>query len=45
VRRIRIEDRVGDDPYLLGRFEEVPDEGGDTEVEALVAHVQRYSGA
>ena len=45
VRRIRIEDRVGDDPYLLGRFEEVPDEGEETpEVEALVRNVQTLFG-
>src|SRR5882724_12199149 len=45
VRRIRIDDRVGDDPYLLGRFEEVPDEGEETpEVEALVRNVQTLFG-
>ena len=45
VRRIRIEDRVGDDPYLLGRFEEMPDEGEETpEVEALVRNVQTLFG-
>src|SRR5512132_1074717 len=45
VRRIRIEDHVGDDPYLLGRFEEVPDEGEETpEVEALVRNVQTLFG-
>jgi ATP-dependent Lon protease len=45
VRRIRIEDHIGDDPYLLGRFEEVPDEGEETpEVEALVRNVQTLFG-
>ena len=45
VRRIRLEDRVGDDPYLLGRFEEVPDEVEETpEVEALVRNVQTLFG-
>jgi ATP-dependent Lon protease len=45
VRRIRLEGRVGDDPYLVGRFEEVPDEGEETpEVEALVRNVQTLFG-
>src|SRR5439155_13423114 len=41
VRRIRLEGRVGDDPSLLGGFDEVPDEGEDTaEVQAPVRNVQ-----
>src|SRR5262245_157926 len=39
--RIRLEERVGDDPYLLGRFEEVPDVVEETpEVDALTRNVQ-----
>jgi ATP-dependent Lon protease len=45
VRRIRLEGRVSDDPYLVGRFEEVPDEVEETpEVEALVRNVQTLFG-
>src|SRR5207302_8020143 len=45
VRRIRLEGRVSDDPYLVGRCEEVPDEVEETpEVEALVRNVQTLFG-
>jgi ATP-dependent Lon protease len=41
VRRVRLAERVQDEPYLVARFEEVPDEVPDTpEVEALTRAVQ-----
>jgi len=41
LQRIRLVERVGDDPYLIGRFEVLPDEGEETpEVEALTRNVQ-----
>jgi ATP-dependent Lon protease len=41
IRRIRIERRVLDEPYLLGEFVELPDEVEETpEVEALTRNVQ-----
>jgi ATP-dependent Lon protease len=40
-QRIRLEQRVQDDPYLVGEFEELPDELNETpEVEALTRNVQ-----
>ena len=45
VRRIRLEERTQDDPYLIGRFGEVPDEVEESpEVEALVRNVQTLFG-
>ncbi len=45
VRRIRLERRVGDDPYLVGEFVEVPDRIEETkEVEALTRNVQSLFG-
>jgi ATP-dependent Lon protease len=41
LKRIRIAARVGDDPYLVGEFVEVPDELVESkEVEALTRNVQ-----
>ncbi len=41
LRRIRLDERVDDDPYLVGRFVELPDELVETpEVEALTRNVQ-----
>jgi ATP-dependent Lon protease len=41
LRRIRIAEHLSDDPYLIGRFEEVSDEIVETkEVEALTRNVQ-----
>ena len=41
LQRIRLEERVEDDPYLIGKFEVLPDEGEVTpEVEALTRNVQ-----
>ncbi|MDP9307915.1 MAG: LON peptidase substrate-binding domain-containing protein, partial [Actinomycetota bacterium] len=41
VRRIRLEDRIQDDPYLIGKFAEVPDDVDESpEVEALTRNVQ-----
>jgi ATP-dependent Lon protease len=41
LRRIRRERPVMDDPYLIGEFVELPDEGGESrEVEALTRNVQ-----
>jgi ATP-dependent Lon protease len=41
LRRIRIAEPAGDDPYLVARIEEVPDVLGDSpEVEALTRNVQ-----
>jgi ATP-dependent Lon protease len=45
IRRIRLERRVGDDPYLVGEFAEVPDRLEETkEVEALTRNVQTLFG-
>ncbi len=45
LRRIKLERRVGDDPYLIGEFEEVPDEVEETrELEALTRNVQNLFG-
>jgi ATP-dependent Lon protease len=45
LRRIKIERRVGDDPYLVGDFEELPDEIEETkELEALTRNVQNLFG-
>ena len=41
LQRIRLEERISESPYLLGRFDTVPDVGDDTpEVEALSRNVQ-----
>jgi len=41
IRRVRIERRVLDDPYLVGEFVELPDELEESkEVEALTRNVQ-----
>ncbi len=41
LQRVRLEERVSTSPYLVGRFETVPDTGADTpEVEALTRNVQ-----
>ena len=41
LQRIRIAERISDDPYLVGEFEAVPDELNDKpEVEALTRNVQ-----
>jgi ATP-dependent Lon protease len=41
LQRVTLEERVGDDPYLIGKFTVLPDEGEDTpEVEALTRNVQ-----
>jgi ATP-dependent Lon protease len=45
VERIRLEDRIQDEPYLVGSFEEVPDELVETpELEALTRNVQMLYG-
>jgi ATP-dependent Lon protease len=45
LRRIRLEQHVQDDPYLVGEFVEVPDENEDArEVEALTRNVQDLFG-
>ncbi len=45
LRRIRLRSRAGDDPYLLGEFEEVPDVLVESqEVEALTRNVQGLFG-
>jgi ATP-dependent Lon protease len=45
VRRIRLEQRVHDDPYLVGEFAEVAEENEETpEVEALTRNVQTLFG-
>jgi ATP-dependent Lon protease len=45
IRRIRIERRVLDEPYLLGEFIELPDELEESrEVEALTRNVQSLFG-
>jgi ATP-dependent Lon protease len=41
LQRVKLEERVGDEPYLVGRFSVLPDEGEDTpELEALTRNVQ-----
>ena len=45
LRRIKLERRAGDDPYLIGEFAEVPDEIEETkELEALTRNVQNLFG-
>src|SRR4051794_33613429 len=45
VHRIRLEQQVQEDPYLVGEFAELPDEVADTpEVEALTRNVQGLFG-
>jgi ATP-dependent Lon protease len=45
LRRIKIEHRVADDPYLVGEFVELPDEIEQTkELEALTRNVQGLFG-
>jgi len=45
IRRVRIERRVLDEPYLLGEFTELPDELEESrEVEALTRNVQSLFG-
>jgi len=45
VRRIRLDRRLHDDPYLVGQFSEVPDEVDESpEVEALTRNVQTLFG-
>src|SRR5438477_1188288 len=45
LRRIKLERRVGDEPYLIGDFAEVADELEETkELEALTRNVQSLFG-
>ena len=45
LRRIRVEEPVADDPYLVTRFAEVPDETRDSrEIEALTRNAQGLFG-
>ena len=45
VKRIKLERKVQDDPYLVGEFVELPDELSETpEVEALTRNVQNLFG-
>src|SRR5207248_9750904 len=45
LRRVRLERRVLDDPYLVGEFVEVPDRLEEIpEVESLTRHVQNLCG-
>src|ERR1043166_5721552 len=45
ARRVRLERRIKDKPYLVGEFVEVPDEVEETpEVEALTRNVQMLFG-
>jgi ATP-dependent Lon protease len=45
IRRVRLERRVLDDPYLVGEFVDVPDELEESrEVEALTRNVQTFFG-
>jgi ATP-dependent Lon protease len=45
LHRVRLEDRVADEPYLLGRFAEVPDVAEDSpELQALIRNVQNLFG-
>ena len=44
-RRIRLEERIADDPYLVARFSDVPDETEESrEVEALTRNAQGLFG-
>jgi len=45
IRRIKLDTRVSDDPYLVGDFSEIPDELEETkELEALTRNVQNLFG-
>jgi ATP-dependent Lon protease len=45
VQRVRLEERLHEEPYLLGRFAEVPDELEESpEIEALTRNVQMLFG-
>jgi ATP-dependent Lon protease len=45
LRRVRLDRRLHDDPYLIGEFSEVPEELDDSpEVEALTRNVQMLFG-
>ena len=45
IRRIKLDKRVSDDPYLVGDFSEIPDELEETkELEALTRNVQNLFG-
>jgi ATP-dependent Lon protease len=45
LRRIKLERRIDDEPYLIGEFAEVPDEIEETkELEALTRNVQNLFG-
>ena len=45
IRRIKLDERVSDDPYLVGKFSEIPDELEETkELEALTRNVQSLFG-
>jgi ATP-dependent Lon protease len=45
AQRVRLEERLNDDPYLVGRFAAVPDEREESpEVEALTRNVQMLFG-
>ncbi|MDX6502890.1 MAG: ATP-dependent Lon protease [Gaiellaceae bacterium] len=45
LRRVRLTERAGEDPYLVGTFVDVPDEGVESrEVEALTRNVQTLFG-
>jgi ATP-dependent Lon protease len=45
LQRIHLEEQISDDPYLVGRFEVLPDTDEDTpEVEALTRNVQGLFG-
>ncbi len=45
IRRIKLDKRISDDPYLVGDFSEIPDELQETkELEALTRNVQNLFG-
>jgi ATP-dependent Lon protease len=45
VKRIRLDERVQDEPYFIGRFSDVPDKAQESpEVEALTRNVQMLFG-
>src|SRR5439155_11286255 len=45
LRRIKLERRVADEPYLIGEFSELPDQGVQSkELEALTRNVQNLFG-
>ncbi|MDX6516390.1 MAG: ATP-dependent Lon protease [Gaiellaceae bacterium] len=45
LRRVRLTERAGEDPYLVGTFADVPDEAVESrEVEALTRNVQTLFG-